>query len=332
MQLVIVESPAKANTIKKYLAHIPQASVGEFVVKASVGHIRDLPKSNKNAIDIDAGFVPHYEIVKGKDKVVAELAQSAKKASAIYLATDPDREGEAIAWHIAETLTEKVGVPQEKYIRVVFNAITKEAIEEAFLHTRAIDDNLRHAQEARRVLDRLVGYELSGLIWKKVRYGLSAGRVQSPALRIIMEREREIRAFVPEQYWTLTAELSPKEGGPGFRAFCVEEPRDFKEVVSILEKGRAGKWYVSDIKEGIQKKAPRPPFITSTLQQVASTRLGFSPSRTMDAAQKLYEAGYITYIRTDSPSIAQEALGAITSFIERHYGKNYLEARVYKTK
>src|SRR5471030_504672 len=195
MKLLIVESPSKAKTIEKYLE-------GAFIVRASVGHIRDLPKSNKKAIDIEGGFIPHYEISKGKEKIVHELRVLAEKASEIMLATDPDREGEAIAWHIETLLNEdkKIKAP---IARVAFHEITKEAVEEALKHTRKIDTALRKAQEARRVLDRLVGYDLSGLIWKKVRYGLSAGRVQSPALRIIMEREREIRAFIPEKFWVL---------------------------------------------------------------------------------------------------------------------------------
>lgn len=199
MKLLIVESPSKAKTIEKYLG-------GEFTVRASVGHVRDLPKSNKTAIDIPAGFVPRYEISKGKEKVIDELTSLAKKATAIMLATDPDREGEAISFHLKEILDaeKKVKAPIK---RVAFNEITKEAVEKALLHPRDIDDKLVKAQEARRVLDRLVGYDLSGLIWKKVRYGLSAGRVQSPALRLIMEREREIRAFIPEKYWVLEADV-----------------------------------------------------------------------------------------------------------------------------
>jgi len=198
-KLLIVESPSKAKTIGKYLGN-------DYIVKASVGHVRDLPKSNKQAIDIPGGFIPFYEISKGKADIVSELDSLAKKASEVLLATDPDREGEAIAWHIAEAC----GLKNPK--RVTYHEITKSAIEEAIAHPRKIDQNLRKAQEARRVLDRLVGYDLSGLIWKKVRYGLSAGRVQSPALRIIMEREREIRAFIPEAYWTLTAKVKTTKG------------------------------------------------------------------------------------------------------------------------
>src|SRR3989338_3458785 len=202
MKLLIVESPSKAKTIEKYLEGASSSSADKFIVRASVGHIRDLPKSNKQAIDIEAGFIPHYEISKGKEKIVRELQSFGEKASEILIATDTDREGEAIAWHIRELLNEdnKIKAPIK---RVVFYEITKEAVKEALQNPREIDTALRQAQEARRVLDRLVGYDLSGLIWKKVRYGLSAGRVQSPALRIIMEREREIRAFVPEKFWRI---------------------------------------------------------------------------------------------------------------------------------
>ncbi|MDE2030892.1 MAG: type I DNA topoisomerase [Patescibacteria group bacterium] len=323
MKLLIVESPSKAKTIEKYLD-------GAFTVRASVGHIRDLPKSNKTAIDIPGGFVPHYEISKGKEKVVNELTDLALKANEIMLATDPDREGEAIAWHIEEILhsNSKIKAPIK---RVAFHEITKEAVEEALKSPRDIDTNLRKAQEARRVLDRLVGYDLSGIIWKKVRYGLSAGRVQSPALRIIMEREREIRAFVPEQYWTLEGlfETPKKEK---LTLTCVDEPRDQKIVENILTKGEKEKWFVTDIKTSEQKRSPRAPFTTSTLQQTASTRLGFSPSRTMQVAQKLYEAGFITYMRTDSTNLAKVAQEQIKKVIEKKYGQDQVELRVYKTK
>ncbi|OGI66520.1 DNA topoisomerase I [Candidatus Nomurabacteria bacterium RIFCSPHIGHO2_01_FULL_39_10] len=323
MKLLIVESPSKAKTIEKYLE-------GVFTVRASVGHIRDLPKSNKTAIDIDAGFVPHYEISKGKEKIVHELQGLAEKASEIVLATDPDREGEAIAWHIETLLKQdkKVKAPIE---RVIFHEITKEAVEEALKNPRKIDTALRKAQEARRVLDRLVGYDLSGLIWKKVRYGLSAGRVQSPALRIIMEREREIRAFVPEKYWRIFGLFeTPKKAKLTLE--CSEEPRDEKLVEKIMTEGRKGTWIVSGVKESEQKRAPRAPFTTSTLQQTASSRLGYSPSRTMQIAQKLYEAGHITYMRTDSTNLGTAAQGQILSFIEKKYGKEYAEGRIYKTK
>lgn len=323
MKLLIVESPSKAKTIEKYLE-------GAFTVRASVGHIRDLPKSNKIAIDIEGGFIPHYEISKGKEKVVHDLQGLAKKATEILLATDPDREGEAIAWHIEELLKKdkKVKAPIE---RVAFHEITKEAVEEALKHPRKIDTNLRQAQEARRVLDRLVGYDLSGLIWKKVRYGLSAGRVQSPALRIIMEREREIRAFIPEKFWRIRG-LFDTEKGDKLTLECSEEPRDEKLVDKIMEAGKKGTWLISGVKESEQKRVPRAPFTTSTLQQTASSRLGYSPSRTMQIAQKLYEAGHITYMRTDSTNLSSTAQGQIISFVKKEYGKEYAQERVYKTK
>ncbi len=318
MKLLIVESPAKAKTISKYLD-------GKYEVRASVGHIRDLPKSNKKAIDIEGGFIPHYEISAGKEKVVHEIKDLAKKAEEVLLATDPDREGEAIAWHIKEA----VGLKNPK--RVVFYEITKDAVKEAIEQPRDIDDDLRQAQEARRVLDRLVGYDLSGLIWKKVRYGLSAGRVQSPALRIIMEREREIRAFVPEKYWVLKAQTETAKGEK-LELTCTEEPRGEKLVEKILEAGKKNTWEVTDISESEAKRSARAPFITSTLQQTASSRLGFTPSRTMGIAQKLYEAGYITYMRTDSTNLSKVALAQIYKEIETKYGKEYLDPHTFTSK
>lgn len=317
--LVIVESPAKAKTIGKYL--------GEgYVVRASVGHVRDLPKSNKNAIDIESGFVPNYEIVAKKMDIIKELSSIAKESDKVILATDPDREGEAIAWHLVEALK----LSKTKTKRIAFHEITKEAVQEAIKQPREIDQDLRKAQEARRVLDRLVGYDLSGLIWKKVRYGLSAGRVQSPALRIIMEREREIRAFIPEDYWVLTADVVA--GKDAFSLTCVEEPRQEKEAERIIATAKKESWYVRDVKESEQKRAPRPPFTTSTLQQTASTRLGFSPSKTMAVAQKLYEAGHITYMRTDSLTLSQGALQSLKTTIQKNFGKDFVETRTYKTK
>ncbi|OIO30664.1 DNA topoisomerase I [Candidatus Nomurabacteria bacterium CG1_02_43_90] len=317
-KLLIVESPSKAKTIGKYLGD-------EYIVRASVGHVRDLPKSNKQAIDIPAGFVPHYEISKGKAEIVHELDSLAKKASEVLLATDPDREGEAIAWHIAQAC----GLKNPK--RVTYHEITKSAIEEAIKHPRVIDENLRRAQEARRVLDRLVGYDLSGLIWKKVRYGLSAGRVQSPALRILVEREREIKAFTPEAYWALTAKVKT-QGGAELELSCTEEPRDEEVVKNILKIGRANQWMVREVKESEVRRAPKAPFITSTLQQAASSRLGFAPSRTMGVAQKLYEKGFITYMRTDSTTLSNDAQKAILVEIVKRYGAGAGEARVFKTK
>ena len=323
MKLVIVESPAKAKTIEKYLESIDPS--GDFVVRASVGHVRDLPKSNKKAIDIPAGFVPHYEVVPGKQPVIAELKKLAKKADDVILATDPDREGEAIAWHIKEELGLK------KPERIVFHEITKEAIAEALEHPRAIDEHLRYAQEARRVLDRLVGYDLSGLIWKKVRYGLSAGRVQSPALRIIMEREREIRAFKPETFYTITADTrTPAKASLSLT--CVDEPRDKKIADHIIAAVQKNGLAVSDVSESEAKRATRAPFTTSTLQQAASSRLGFSPSRTMQVAQRLYEAGHITYMRTDSTTLGKAAQGAILAQIEKKYGKEYAAPHTFATK
>ncbi|MES2314868.1 MAG: type I DNA topoisomerase [Patescibacteria group bacterium] len=331
MKLIIVESPSKAKTISKYLG-------SDFRVLASVGHVRDLPKSNKKAIDIDGGFIPHYEVVPKKEIIIEEIRHAAQKADEVLIATDPDREGEAIAWHLKELLTDKkIGgvITAKKIERITYHEVTKEAVEEALKHPRAIDEHLREAQEARRVLDRLVGYDLSGLIWKKVRYGLSAGRVQSPALRIIMEREREIRAFIPETYWNIagtwkTTSEAAKKAIIGLA--CVEEPRDKKEVDRILDIARTKPWHVLDIEETEQKRSPKAPFITSTLQQTASSRLGFSPSRTMGIAQKLYEAGHITYMRTDSTHLGQQALDQIAVTVSKEYGKEYLQFRTYSAK
>ena len=324
-KLVIVESPAKAKTIEKYLG-------SGYRVRASVGHIRDLPKSNKDAIDIEGGFIPRYEVTKGKEKVIAELRSESKKADDVLLATDPDREGEAIAWHIAQVL----GLEKSKVQRVVFNEITESAVKEALLHPRDIDEDLLKAQEARRVLDRLMGYDLSGLIWKKVRYGLSAGRVQSPALRILMEKEREIRAFIAESYWIITAHLGvglPSEKTSQNLEFtCIEEPRDKQIVDKIVEEGRKGDWFVKDIEEKEQARKSRPPLTTSTLQQTASSRLGFSPANTMRIAQKLYEAGLITYMRTDSTNLSKEALSTIAKVVINKFGRENQETKVYKTK
>ncbi|MEK9184385.1 MAG: type I DNA topoisomerase [Patescibacteria group bacterium] len=316
-RLLIVESPAKARTIQQYLGK-------EYEVLASVGHVRDLPKSNKDAVDIENGFKPRYVISAGKHDVIERIRIAAAKADEIYLATDPDREGEAIAWHVQEA----VGLKKPQ--RVVFHEITKAAVEEALTHPRAIDQDLRYAQEARRVLDRIVGYDLSGLIWKKVRYGLSAGRVQSPALRILAEREREIQAFIPETYFTLDAVFAANGGK--FPAACVEQPKTAEEAERILTLGKKAAWKVGSVTERAEERNPRPPFTTSTLQQVASTRLGFSPSRTMRAAQKLYEAGHITYMRTDSVNLGADALTKIAEIVGAEFGKEYVETRAYKTK
>src|SRR3990167_6017613 len=319
--LVIVESPAKAKTIEKYLGK-------DYRVLSSIGHVRDLPKSNKDAVDIDGGFIPRYIISPGKGKVIDGLKAAAKKADEVLLASDPDREGEAIAWHVAELI--KDVNPNLK--RVAFNEITETAVKEAIANPRDLDINLKEAQEARRVLDRLVGYDLSGLIWKKVRYGLSAGLVQSPALRIVMEREREIRAFKPEDFWVINAEVETKKNKDRLSLICSEEPRDQKTVDDIVKQGKRGSWKVIEVKETEVGKSPRAPFITSTLQQAASSRLGFAPSRTMGVAQKLYEAGLITYMRTDSTTISDIAQKNILAEIEKKFGKEYVSPRVYKTK
>lgn len=317
--LVIVESPAKAKTIEKYLGP-------GYRVMSSIGHIRDIPKSNKDAVDIEGGFVPRYIISPGKEMIIKGLQAAAKKADLVLLASDPDREGEAIAWHVAECIKGS----NKNLKRVVFHEITETAVKEAITHPRAIDENLKEAQEARRILDRLVGYDLSGLIWKKVRYGLSAGRVQSPALRIVMEREREIRAFVPEDYYVLTANTTAKKLEIPF--LCTVEPKEQSEADRIKKVGEANAWTVASIKESEAKRSPKAPFTTSTLQQVASTRLGFSPSRTMGAAQKLYEAGHITYMRTDSTNMSEVALAQIYALVAKDFGQPYLMPRKYKTK
>ncbi len=319
--LVIVESPAKAKTIEKYLGP-------GYRVMSSIGHVRDLPKTNKDAVDVEAGFVPRYIVSPGKAKVIESLQNASAKSDEVLLASDPDREGEAIAWHVAELLKEtKPGVVLK---RVAFNEITEEAVQAAIKQPRQIDMNLKEAQEARRVLDRLVGYDLSGLIWKKVRYGLSAGRVQSPALRIVMEREREIRKFIPEDYFVLTANL--KAGKLAIPFTCVEEPGEQKEADRIKQVGEKHDWVITKLKESEAKRSPKPPFTTSTLQQTASTRLGFSPSRTMGAAQKLYEGGHITYMRTDSTSLSSQAQGQIVAYVKKVYGASYLTPRAYKSK
>lgn len=317
--LLIVESPAKARTIQQYLGK-------GYEVLASVGHVRDLPKSNKDAVDIEHGFTPKYVVSPEKRDVIEKIKAAAARASEVYLATDPDREGEAISWHIKEA----VGLKSPK--RVVFHEITKQAVEEALAHPRAIDEHLREAQEARRVLDRLVGYDLSGLIWKKVRYGLSAGRVQSPALRILAEREREIQAFVPETYYVIDARFKGQAKDSEFPATCSVQPATAEEAERIVTLGEKASWKVADVSESAQERHPRPPFTTSTLQQAASTRLGFSPSRTMRAAQKLYEAGHITYMRTDSVNLGKEAVAKLVEVARTDFGDSYVQLRAYKTK
>ncbi|MDO8565586.1 MAG: type I DNA topoisomerase [Candidatus Moranbacteria bacterium] len=318
MKLLIVESPSKAKTIEKYLNN-------EYRVVASIGHIRDLPKSNKDAIDIEGGFIPRYVISPGKESVVNEIKTLAKKSSVVLLATDPDREGEAISWHVAETC----GIKNPK--RVLFYEITEKAVREAVEHPRELDINLRKAQEARRVLDRLVGYDLSGLIWKKVRYGLSAGRVQSPALHILVEREKEIRAFIPETYHVIVAECFTKKQ-ERILFTCSEQPAEKKRVDEILMIARKKSWEIVDVTATEATRRPYAPFTTSTLQQAGSSRLGMSPSRTMRAAQKLYEKGHITYMRTDSISLSETVLPEIIAAVKKEFGEKYLTVRRYKTK
>jgi DNA topoisomerase I len=339
--LVIVESPAKAKTLGKYLGK-------DYLVKASVGHVVDLPKS-KLGVDIENDFAADYTVIHGKNQILSEIKAAAKDKENIYLAPDPDREGEAIAWHIAQ----KLGHPKRKNVhRVLFNEITKKAVLEAIQHPREIDQNRFEAQQARRVLDRLVGYRLSPLLWDKVRRGLSAGRVQSVAVRIIVEREREIRVFVPEEYWTVEAKL---EAGspPPFTARLVEvdgqkidkqhtlENRD--RVQGILRGLDAAAWTVTRIEKKERRRHPTPPFITSRLQQEASRKLGWQPSRTMRVAQRLYEGielgaegavGLITYMRTDSTRVSAEALTAVRDYIPERYGKDYLpaEPNFYRSK
>lgn len=316
--LLIVESPAKAKTIAKYLGP-------EYDVVASIGHIRDLPKSNKDAVDVKDDFKPHYVISPGKEKVVADIKKKAKAAEHVLLAPDPDREGEAIAWHISQA----AGLKHPK--RVTFHEITKDAIIEALKHPRAIDMDLKSAQEARRVLDRLFGYDLSGLIWKKLRYGLSAGRVQSPALRILVEQEREIKAFIPVTFWTLEA-ICTQKNGTRIPLACSEEPTDRARVDAILASGNAGTWTITDIVETDVERTPRAPFTTSTLQQAASSRLGYSPARTMGIAQKLYESGAITYMRTDSTTLSKVALAQARDMVTKTFGADYHQIRTFATK
>ena len=328
--LVIVESPAKARTLQKYLGR-------NYQVKASVGHIMDLPKS-KLGVDIANDFEPEYQILHGKKKIIDELRQAAKGKENIFLAPDPDREGEAIAWHIAEKLGRKQNVR-----RVLFNEITKRSVEEALRHPHDLDRNLYEAQQTRRILDRLVGYQISPLLWKKVRRGLSAGRVQSVAVRIICEREREIQAFQPKEYWSITARLEGQQPPPfAARLFRVGDDRLDPEKFRIENEGtasalvqrlRQATWTVVRIERKERRRFPTPPFITSRLQQEASRKLGFAPSRTMRIAQRLYEGielgdqgavGLITYMRTDSTRIAPEALQEVRGFIAERFGKEYL--------
>ena len=334
-KLIIVESPAKANTIKKFLG-------GSTKVMASMGHIRDLPKS-KMGIDIEHDFEPEYINIRGKGDLIKNLKKEAKNAKQIYLATDPDREGEAIAWHLAHILE----IPEESKCRVTFNEITKETVKESIKKPRIIDKNLTDAQQARRVLDRIVGYKISPVFWKKVKRGLSAGRVQSVAVKLIVDREEEIEHFIPEEYWNIYATLlepnSKKEFqatfyGKGNKKMEIHTEDEVKEILKSIEKG---KYIVTDVKKGEKKRTPAPPFTTSTMQQEASRKLGFTLKKTMSVAQGLYEGvhvgergtvGLITYMRTDSTRISEEARAAAKQIITKKYGANYYENRYYKTK
>lgn len=323
--LVIVESPSKAKTIGKYLGP-------DYQVKASMGHLRDLPKSTMG-VDIEHDFEPEYEPLKGKEDVIAELRRAAKGSENIFLATDPDREGEAISWHLKYLLD----IPDEKTNRVTFNEITKDVVRNSIRQPRAIDQNLVDAQQARRVLDRIVGYQLSPLLWKKIRKGLSAGRVQSVAARLVVDRENEIRAFVPQEYWSLDVQLV-RLGKPGsFTAHYYGDPKkkelrcldDVQQVLSDIE---AKPFTVLSVKNTEKKRNPAPPFITSTLQQEASRKLNMTPKRTMMIAQQLYEGveitgegsvGLITYMRTDSLRLSEQALEAAADVIKSRYGASY---------
>ena len=334
-KLVIVESPAKAKTIAKYLGK-------EFKVEASMGHVRDLPKSDLG-VDIENDFAPKYINIRGKADVINRLKKSAESAEKVYLATDPDREGEAISWHLATIL----GLDVNENLRITFNEITKKAVQESLKNARPIDQNLVNAQQARRVLDRLVGYKLSPFLWEKVKGGLSAGRVQSVATRLVVEREEEIENFKPEEYWTLEAVF--KKDAQEFKAkFYGDkkgkiELKNQGQVQKIEEKIKNKEFKVVKIKVSEKKKNPPPPFITSTLQQEASRKLRFTPAKTMAVAQMLYEGveikgegsvGLITYMRTDSTRISEEAQQAARNLILQKFGREYLpeKPRVYKTK
>ena len=332
-KLIIVESPAKANTIKRFLG-------GNTKVVASMGHIRDLPKS-KMGVDIEHDFEPEYINIRGKGDLIKALKKDAKDAKQIYLATDPDREGEAIAWHLAHIL----GIPEDSVCRVTFNEITKETVKESMKKPRKIDMNLTNAQQARRVLDRIVGYKISPLLWKKVKPGLSAGRVQSVAVKLIVDRENEIRNFVPEEYWNIYATLLDEKSKKEFEAkFYGKDGKKIdlhkkEEVDEILANIENGKYIVTNVKLGEKKRTPAPPFTTSTMQQEASRKLGFSLKKTMSVAQGLYEGvkipekgtvGLITYMRTDSTRISEEARAAAKEEITKIYGNAYYENRYYK--
>ncbi len=333
-RLIIVESPAKANTIKKFLG-------GSTKVVASMGHIRDLPKS-KLGIDVEHDFEPNYINIRGKGDLIKSLKKEAKQAKKVYIATDPDREGEAIAWHLANILEDE----KDKITRVTFNEITKNAVQKAIKEPRDIDINLVDAQQARRVLDRIVGYKISPVLWKKVKRGLSAGRVQSVAVKLIVDREEEINKFIPEEYWNIYANLQDEESKKNFEARFYgkdgkkQEIHSEKEVKEILANLKNKKYIINEVKKGERKRTPAPPFTTSTMQQEASRKLGFTLKKTMSIAQGLYEGvkipergtvGLITYMRTDSTRISEEARAAAKEHIIGTYGEKYYENRYYRT-
>src|ERR1022692_991769 len=336
--LVIVESPAKAKTINKYLGK-------DYVVKASLGHIKDLPKRDL-AVDVDNGFEPHYEVIEGKKKLIAELKAAAKKVDEIYLAADPDREGEAICYHLQEELQDKKGIV--KIFRVMFNEITKKAVQKAFETPIQVNKNLVDAQQARRVLDRLVGYKISPLLWDKVRRGLSAGRVQTVALRVVVEREREIRAFVPKEYWTIDADLHAKKP-PLLTARLLrlnDQPAEIgnqQDADDAVAQTDGSDYIVKTVGTREKKRNPVAPFITSTLQQESSRKLRFSVKRTMMLAQRLYEGieigkegavGLITYMRTDSTRVSEDAVSDVRHYINERYGQPFVPdaPNIYKSK
>ena len=337
--LVIVESPAKVKTIKKYLGK-------DYEVMASMGHLRDLPQSSLG-VDVNRNFRPQYIQIMSKSKLIRDLKSAADKSDHVILATDPDREGEAIAWHLASLLK----LPLDAKNRVTFGEITKKGVEEGMKHLRSINVDLFDAQQARRVLDRLVGYKISPFLWKKIRRGLSAGRVQSVTVRLLVDREREIEAFIPKEYWTIEADLQT----PQADSFTVKlrtkkgvKPDDFtienqSQCEKILGEINGKDFIISELKSGVRKRQPEPPFITSTLQQEASRRLGFTSRRTMSTAQTLYEGvdvagigqtGLITYMRTDSLRISEEASNAAREYLLQHYGQEYVYKgeRTYKRK
>ena len=333
-KLIIVESPAKANTIKKFLG-------GSTKVVASMGHVRDLPKS-KLGVDIENDFEPEYINIRGKGDLIKSLKKDAKSAKKIYLATDPDREGEAIAWHLATILNDD----KDKIVRVTFNEITRGAVKKAIKEPRRIDINLVDAQQARRVLDRIVGYKISPLLWKKVKRGLSAGRVQSVAVKLIVDREEEIDKFIPEEYWNIFVDLEDENSKKQFEAKFYgkdgkkQEIHNKEEADEILKNIDKAKYIVQEVKKGEKKRNAAPPFTTSTMQQEASRKLGFTLKKTMSIAQMLYEGikidttgtvGLITYMRTDSTRISEEARKAAKEYIVSTYGEEYYENRYYKT-